>query len=230
MIKHLTFLLLFLQSFAFATYYSQCGQDKFVNETFFKNHKNGVFVDVGAHNGISLSNTCFFEKELAWSGICLEPIPSVFEQLQKNRNCFCICGCVATEHSIVKQFLKISGPLEMLSGLIDKFDPQHKRRIEFELKQYGGSYEVIDVPCYNLNQILEEAGISHIDFLSLDTEGGEFEILHNFDFSKCQIDVITVEDNYKIHPFISFLRSNGFDFVKSLEQDLIFVNKNFTKH
>lgn len=230
MIKVLSVLLLSFQSLCFSQYYSQCEQDKFVNENLFKYRKNGVFVDIGAHDGISLSNTYFFEKELGWSGVCLEPMPHAFEQLQKNRNCLCICGCATSEHNVIKQFLKISGPLyhhEMLSGLIDKFDQQHINRIDRLIKNRGGSYEIIDVNCYNLNKILEEAGINHVNFLSLDTEGGEFEILKNFDFSKCQIDVITVEDNYKVHPFISFLESKGFNFVKSLEQDLIFVNKKF---
>ncbi|MGL4348373.1 MAG: FkbM family methyltransferase [Chlamydiales bacterium] len=62
-------------------------------------------------------------------------------------------------------------------------------------------------------------------FLSIDTEGGEFEILQNFDFSKCQVDVITVEDNYQTHSFIPFLESRGFAFVTALGQDLIFINK-----
>lgn len=225
MIKYLTFALFFVPSVTFSEYYSQYGQDKFVNETFFKNYRGGVFIDIGAHNGISLSNTYFFEKELDWTGICLEPIPHVFEQLQKNRNCLCIRGCATTEHNARQRFLQISGYPEMLSGLIDKFDPKHMDRIMYEIKEYGGCYEIIDVPCYNLNQILEDAGINHVHFLSLDTEGGEFEILQNFDFSKCQIDVITVEDNYKVHPFIPFLESRGFIFVTTLGQDLLFVNK-----
>lgn len=226
MIKYFTLAFVFFESLTFSEYYSQCGQDKFVNETFFKNCRHGVFIDIGAHNGISFSNTYFFEKELEWTGICLEPIPHVFNQLQKNRTCLCICGCISTdEHNSTHSFLQISGYPEMLSGLVDKFDPKHLSRILHEIQEYSGSYKIIDVPCYNLNQILEDAGIHHVNFLSLDTEGGEFEILQNFDFSKCQVDVITVEDNYKIDPFIPFLISQGFEFITSLDQDLIFVNK-----
>lgn len=225
MIKYLA-ALFFFQSFAFAEYHSQVGQDRIVNETFFKNLRNGVFVDVGAHNGISLSNTYFFEKELDWTGLCLEPNPDVFSQLQNNRSCLCVCGCATSKGNEMKQFLKISGYAEMLSGLIDKFDAPHKSRIENELKVYGGSYEVIDVTCYNLNQLLEDAGIDHVHLLSLDTEGGEYEILQNFNFSKCQVDVITVEDNYRIYSFVQLLESRGFKLGKSIEQDLIFVNNN----
>ncbi len=222
-----TVLLLFIQSYTWATYYSQCEQDKFINENLFKNLPNGVFVDVGAHDGIALSNTYFFEKELGWSGICIEPIPKVFDMLQKNRTCICINGCASKDHNVKKQFIQIFGPCEMLSTIVDTLDLAHKARIDREIKEFGGSYEIVDVPCYNLNQILQEVGITHVNFLSLDIEGGEFDILQNFDFSQCPVDVIAVEDNYRIHPFIPFLESKGFTFIKSLEQDLIFVHNSF---
>lgn len=217
----------FFKSLVFSEYYSQCGQDKFVHENFFKNRTNGIFIDIGAHDGISFSNTYFFEKQLGWTGICIEPIPHIFEELQKNRNCLCICGCITTEDNTVQHFLHVSGYAEMLSGLISKYDERHKNRITFENKRYGGTCEIIDVSCYNLNKILEKEKITHVNFLSLDTEGGEFEILQNIDFSKYQIDVITVEDNYKTDPFIPFLEKKGFTFVKTLGGDLVFVNKNF---
>lgn len=229
MIKTLICLFFIVFSTVSAQYYSQCRQDQFVHEHFFKNRRDGVFLEIGAHNGISFSNTYFFEKELGWTGLCLEPIPQIFEQLIKNRRCRCIQGCAGVDHQVIKQFLKISGPIEMLSGLVDKFDEAHRRRIDRELKLYGGSYEVIDVPCYNLNILLEEVGIHHINFLSIDTEGGEYEILENFDFVKCPVDVITVEDNYRIHPFKSLLKSRGFRLAAKLDQDLVFVNFNSSK-
>jgi FkbM family methyltransferase len=229
MLKKLIFLfVLAIHSTSFATYYSQCGQDKFANEIFFKNRKNGVFVDIGAHDGIELSNTYFFEKELNWTGLCIEPIPSVFEKLKNNRKCICINGCASNE-TRVAEFLKISGPLETLSGIIDMYDPQHVERIQRDLAIHGGSYEIIRVQCYNINDLFRQNGITHIDFLSIDTEGGELEILQSIDFSNVQIDVITVENNYSSPDFVPFLKKQGFEFVTSLYQDMIFVNKKFPR-
>jgi len=55
-----------------------CGQDVFVAELLsFK--KNGVFVDIGANDGVTISNTWYFEKELGWDGIAIEPIPQIYE-------------------------------------------------------------------------------------------------------------------------------------------------------
>jgi FkbM family methyltransferase len=227
--KYLSFFVLFY-SVCFGKYYSQCNQDKFVNENYFKNHKNGVFLDIGAHDGISLNNTYFFEKELNWTGICIEPIPEVFDKLKKNRKCICIQGCISEVSSEEEDFLRISGPphLEMLSGLINKYDKRHLERIHRELAAYGCSYEIIKVKCYNINEILEKNNIKHINFLSLDTEGGEFKILKSIDFSKYKIDIISVEDNYRDPRFIPFLKKHGFIFVKFLRrQDLVFVHKNF---
>lgn len=55
-------------------YKSQYSQDKFLNENFFKNKKNGVFIDIGAHDGITMSNSFFYEKQLGWDGLCVEQI------------------------------------------------------------------------------------------------------------------------------------------------------------
>jgi FkbM family methyltransferase len=228
MIKNLTFIFVALASYCSATYYSQCGQDQFINESFFKNLRNGVFVDIGAHDGVSLSNTYFFENELDWTGICIEPIPEVFAKLKENRKCPCIRACISLEDNVTKDFFCIKGPFEMLSGLVDQYDIRHAELIQKLLEgSKDSSFEIIKVDCFNLNRLLADMEISHIHLLSLDTEGGEFEIIQNLDFSKYQIDVITVEDNYRNQNFIPFLESRGFNFIISLHQDLVFVNKRY---
>lgn len=216
------------QGTTFCGYHSQFGQDSFVNEKYFQGLKSGVFVDIGAHDGVSLSNSCYFEKDLGWKGICIEPNPEVFTKLTQNRKCICVQGCVANK-SGEDQLYKISPPLEMLSGLKNKLDPRHLERIHSEVTEFGATTEIINVKCYTLNELLEKNKIEHINFLSVDTEGGEFEILSSIDFSKYKIDVITVEDNYEDPRFFDFLSEKGFNFVKRIACDLIFVHKDF-KH
>jgi FkbM family methyltransferase len=185
-------------------------------------------LDIGASDGITISNSYFFEKQLGWTGICVEPIPQRAAELRKNRNCICIEGCISDKNE-TSQFLRISSPsifTEMLSGLAQKYDPRHLQRIQQELR-VGGRYSIVAVKCYRLNDILAQYNIKHIDYLSLDTEGGELDILRSIDFNTYKIDVITVEDNYNDPEFISFLTSQGFNFVQRLEHDLLFVHKNF---
>lgn len=189
-------------------FYSQYQQDQYVYEHFFQDKRNGVFVDVGAHDGILLSNTYFFEKEMGWTGICVEPIPEVFQRLRTNRSCACIEGCIFDNRDAVP-FLKISGWAEMLSGIIANYDPRHVERIQWEIAQNWGGTEVIEVRCYNLTQLLLDHEIQHVDYLSIDTEGGEFGILQSIDFDQIDIEIIEVENNYD-DPFEPFLESKGY--------------------
>lgn len=99
-----------------AEYYSQYGQDQFVHEKFFKDKKDGVFIEIGAYDGKNLSNTFFFEKELGWEGICIEPLPHVYQILKQNRSCTCIQGCIAEKNGSVS-FMQVSG-VEMLTSII----------------------------------------------------------------------------------------------------------------
>lgn len=199
---------------------SQYQQDQYVYENFFKNKRNGVFVDVGAHDGLLLSNTYFFEKFMGWTGLCIEPIPEVYNRLKTNRNCICIQGCVFKDRDDVP-FLMITGWAEMLSGIIENYDPQHIKRIQWEIDLNGGFSEVIKVKCYNLTQLLMDNNIQHVDYLSIDTEGGELEILRSIDFTRIDIDVIEVENNYH-GPFQEFLEPLGYKLICLLGPDEIY--------
>lgn len=205
------------------TYYSQYKQDSFIYNTFFKDKKNGTFVEIGANNGILISNTYFFEKYLGWSGICIEPIPDRFEELQKNRNCICINGCI-TDVSGWKEFLLLTGPnhIQMLSGLVEKYDSQHVERIENELKENGGSKKVVRVECFRLMDLLKHFAIKHIDYISIDTEGGELSILKSIDYDSVEISIIGVENNYDSSDINDFLISKGYIFVTRLGCDEIY--------
>lgn len=202
------------------TYYSQAGQDQFVNETFFKDKRHGIFIDIGAHDGMLINNTYFFERNLGWRGICIEPIPEIFEQLVKNRICTCIKGCIS-DFTGTAPFLRLKG-LDMYSGIIDKFDPQHMDRITREMEVYNDTATVIQVKTFLLNELLEKYNLYHVDLLSIDTEGGELDILKSIDFERFDIDVITVENNYEALDFREFMESKGYQFVVRLNPDDIY--------
>ena len=205
-------------------FYSQCKQDSYLYENVFKEKRNGVFVDIGANDGVTLSNTYFFEKQMGWTGICIEPIPEIFERLRSNRKCTCIQGCIS-EKSGTQSFLRVrsrSFNTEMLSGLIEKYNPRHLQRIQREVKRTGGTTEILTVPCYILTELLLEKNISHVDYLSLDTEGGELDILKSIDFSRIDIEVIDVENNYKSPDFQQFLESRGYKKITTLVHDEIY--------
>ena len=92
-------------------YYSQNGQDVFLDESVFRGQEKGVFIDIGANDGVSLSNSYFFENDRGWTGVCVEPQPDKFESLQKARTSLCIQGCV-TDTAGTAEFLAVSGDFE----------------------------------------------------------------------------------------------------------------------
>jgi len=202
-------LLFFTPLMLLGAFYSQDGQDEYVEANFFHGKKNGVFVDIGAHDGISFSNTYHFETDNGWTGLCIEPIPEVFAALQKNRKAICVQGCIAPQNGTAK-FLRLTGYTEMLSGLADKYDPKHKSRIENELRIHGGTAEEIEVQCFRLNDLLRQHGLFHVDYLSIDTEGNELDILRSIDFDMFRIDIIDVENNYHDPSFHAFMLSKGY--------------------
>lgn len=221
--------LVFLNTLCHSEYHSQWGQDQIVNDRFFHNKKDGIFIDIGAHNGIMFSNSLFYEKELNWNGICIEPIPIRFEELKMNRNCICIQGCIS-DRTGKNQFLYVDckkTSVEMLSGLVDKYDPKHVDRINKAITAFNGKTEMIDVDCFLFNDLLEKNNISHVDFLSIDTEGGEFDIISTIDFSRYAVDVIVLEDNYHDPRFVPYLAEKGFDLEERIKHDMIFVNRVF---
>ena len=108
-------------------YFSQYGQDKFVAEHLFPGMRNGVFVDVGAYDGVTLSNSCFFEREMGWTGLCVEPIPDVFRSWCRTAARSARTSACRTSREL--RIRRVEG-VEALSGIADRMDRRHRRRIE----------------------------------------------------------------------------------------------------
>ena len=198
-------------------YYSQFNQDQFVYNKYFQNKNNGYFVDIGAHDGVTFSNSKFFE-DLGWDGVCIEPNPIVFSLLESNRNCKCVEKAISDSKKISQFFQIIDGP-DMLSGLVDEFTDTGIHRINQELKDAVDGFDYINVECDLFENIVSQ---NHIDFLSLDTEGNEMKILQSIDFEKFNIDVITLENNEYDNKFQLYLKDKGYDFICRLGCDELY--------
>lgn len=191
-------------------YYSQCGQDQWILESIFENQPTGFFVDIGAHDGITFSNTLKLEQS-GWNGVAFEPNPSVFEKLHANRNCECIHSCVSSKQGTVL-FRKITGYSEMLSGMVSTYAPKHLQRMNLEINLHQGAYEDIEVPSIALHSFFTNKKINVVDYMSMDVEGGELDILKSIDFSSVLIKVIGIENNYHDWRIPFFLRAKGYTF------------------
>jgi FkbM family methyltransferase len=166
---------------------SQLGQDLFVLSQF-NFERDGFFVEFGATNGRDLSNTYLLEKEFGWRGILAEPAKIWHTELSLNRSARIDFNCVwkATGKTLVfneTRFPELS--------TIEAFNESDMHN---ESRDHGKSYKVSTISLLDLLRKHEAPKV--IDYLSLDTEGSELEILEAFDFSQYEIKVITVEHNY----------------------------------
>lgn len=151
-------------------YYSQIGQDKWVAD-LFKHKKELFFIDIGAFDGILLSNSYFLEKELNWNGICVEPNKESFQKLLQNRKCIKINKAIANYDGKIGFFE---------DGLGSAINNNSDNKIE----------------CITLSTLFKEQKVPKIiHYLSLDVEGAESRILSYFPFEEYKCVCITVEHN-----------------------------------
>jgi methyltransferase, FkbM family len=168
---------------------SQYGEDVLLWK-FFKNKRDGFYIDVGAYDGVGFSNTYFFEA-IGWNGILIEPVPQFYESCLAARPHSRVINAVvsdgkkrATEFSIAEG----DNGVGTLS-----FAGEDKRQVG-RIEKEGGRVRTTRLPSCSLNEVLT----SHqgtIDFLSIDVEGKEMDVLRGFDLNKFRPRVVIVEDN-----------------------------------
>lgn len=213
-------------------HWSQIGQDSYV-DSLLKQKRNGFFVEAGASDGETLSNTLFFEVSRGWTGLLVEANPFVFTQLlARGRNAYAFEGALSTSNRVSEEKFYVAGEL---GGLRDAISAAHKSRIDQYKLVYGRErtwthtgYEV-SVVCVPLAVILRNIGRRHVDFLSLDVEGAELPILEAVLLSKdITIDIIAVEVNDEAVRIAELMAQHNFVKVGSLGgQDDLYRNKHF---
>jgi len=199
--------------------YSQYGQDITVFE-LLGSPSRGVFLDIGANDGKSLSNSLLFEEK-GWTGVCVDPHPIVFESLKKNRKGHLVNACIADRDGTVN-FLAVEGPANMLSGIKEFCDAHHMERIEKEIAQNGGTTRTVEIEALSPTTLCNRFDIRQIDFLSIDTEGCELQILKSFDFGKVPVRIISVENGSRSSVVYRYLTSREFVLVKCVGCDEIY--------
>jgi len=162
------------------------------------------------------------------TGICVEPLPDIFAELQKNRRCACVQACIGNREEPEVEFLAVQSEAartRMLSGVLSEYDPRHLARVDVELNEFGGSKSVIRAPMRHLHAVLHEHGIANVDYLSIDTEGSELLILRSTILSVIGNPCITVENNYDDPSIDAVLRNQGYRLHMSIEWDRFYVHE-----
>lgn len=201
-------------------YYSQQGEDQFLFDKFL-NYRDGFFIELGAMNGITFSNTLFFENHLNWKGILIEPSISIGELNQNRPNCFNY-SCAIDEENGEVEFVGDHA----LGGIKKTMSEKHYLGWGLDKKTpYTVKSKRIDEIIYEVNQKYE---IKKIDLLSLDVEGGELEVLKCYPF-EIPTKIILIEmaqhDLVKDENCREILRINNFEFDSIIGCNEVWVNK-----
>jgi FkbM family methyltransferase len=176
-------------------YYSQNGED-YVLWRFFDDKASGFFVDVGAFDGAFLSNSLSFEQQ-GWSGICVEPTPKFFEYCQSRRpHSVCLNVACVGDDQVTSVDFKVE-KLGLTSGIgVDAQDSGLRNLYRSVQTDFDG-FDTLTVPARTLNSILGEhlPPGCEIDFISLDVEGAELDVLRGLDLVRYAPKVLVVEAN-----------------------------------
>lgn len=142
--------------------------------------KKGFFVEMGALDGLKMSNSLLFEQCLGWDGLLIEANPKNFIDLTKNRPCASrVWAAMCPRHHQSHTFVSNrEGTSKIVSN--DIFVPSYKAQM---------------VPCRTLASIFSDHEVKHIDFFSLDIEGAELYAVQSIDFSRVSISVMIIETN-----------------------------------
>jgi len=195
------------------------------------NHQDGYYVELGANDGITQSNSFYFEKKKNWKGVLIEPSPNNYLKCRQNRdpsNKFFCNACVSFDFK-EKYVEMIYANLMTVSHNLEKDIDSESSFLKRSLK-YLDKYEdhfTFGAKAKTLTDLLIEAGSPNIiDFLSLDVEGSEMEVLKGLDFKKFQFHFLLIESR-SIDILKDFLLMHGYVLEKKFSQhDFLFKNNN----
>lgn len=201
--------------------YSQFGQDKLVAWLF--GHKSGgTFMEIGAFDGETFSNTAMLERSLGWSGICVEPLPLPYTHLSKSRTCVCVNAAAGATSGNKLRFEAISGHGAMLSGRTDTREAAHDARISREQNQHHFDRQFIEVESVRAADLLQRNGIRTVDYVSIDVEGAELECLKGLLQPGIEVRCIGIENNYGDRAIHRFLAERGYVRVATAGEDDVY--------
>lgn len=188
--------------------------DKYLNFDY------GIYIEAGANDGISQSNTHSLERR-GWLGLLVEPNPHKFNECVANRsqaNTFENVALVSFDYqaeTILGNFDEVTTVDSLTSQITIPLDYYDEHQLTATKEKYVGRKNIF-VPVATLQSLLDKAGLTHIDFLSLDVEGYEKEAMNGLDFLRNPPTYIRVETStyqYRIDSMTEFIFNKGYEFL-----------------
>lgn len=169
---------------------SQIEQERWVF-AMCNGRRDGRFAEIGAFDGVLHSNSYFLETKHGWQGVCVEPNPALFARLSENRSALCLERAVYRESGQTLSFIPSQeiGTLAEFAGS-DRYADDRARA--------AAAHGLIQVETISFAEIamMGDFAETGFDYVSLDTEGSELEILRSIDLARHRIALFTVEHNF----------------------------------
>lgn len=197
-------------------YQSQHGEDAWL-ERYFGRKPRGFYVEVGAYDGKVISNTYYFEQ-LGWTGVLVEPQPDKAAACRVNRPQSRVfqCAAVSSPETTSIELLDVPGG-EVYSTVVASDFNLHR------LRDFGLESRTIRVPTRTLDSILEEVRPEAIDFVSIDVEGAELEVLGGFDIARWRPQLVLVESPpERLAKLREYFVTHGYAYRRSIDVNDIY--------
>ena len=194
------------------THYGEFGEDIMVGR-FFKNKKNGFYVDIGAYHPFkgSLTQTLYGK---GWSGINIDISKTSVDLFKiarpKDININCAIGKITEE---------------------TKFFQNSKMNQQNSLIRQNSNQVEVKIKCYKLNDILTSNKIEKVDYINIDTEGTELDVLKGLDFKKIKPSLLTIEDNHfdldsdSKKKKINYMKNQGYVQINNIGVTMFFIKR-----
>jgi len=197
---------------------------------YFNNKRNGLFLEAGAWDGEDLSNTIYLETVMGWSGLLVEPNKGVYKKLiEKKRNAHSINCCLSIKGYAEKVKFDTA---DVFGAIEDEENPNKedlidlRNRYQQQFRHKDIARETIIVQCFPLYSLLLSLGNPRVDFMSLDIEGSELEVLRTIPFDKVHIELFLIETVHSNETAITQLMTkNGYEMQPMPPYDHIYFKK-----
>ena len=193
-------------------------------QKYFEPGYSGVCIDIGAGVGMERSNTYYFEKKY-WRCLCIEPNPKLYNHMRMYRRLALNVACSNYDKKNVPFYVYDinDGNQEAISSLtVDQ------RLVESHKEMING-VEEIKVEAKKLDTILSRINIEKIDFVSIDTEGTELDVLMGFDINRWSPKLFVIENNFGESKFLEYLEGFGYEFSERIGVNDFFVKRGAEK-
>lgn len=197
--------------------YSQFGQDLLLLQ-YLKNKglstHNKFFVDIGAYDGVWSSNTYLLERCFGWQGVCIEAEPENFKDLTSDKN----PRTCTKVHVAMGKYVAYANILH--SSTVSTIMVNNTQR-----RQRAGTVQSSIVPMTTLDRLLHAFNIRHVDFMSLDIEGAEMDVITSSGLTSAEIDTLSVEVSNSDSTLQSVIMNEGYAVYKTIGEDVFFYKK-----